>query len=570
MPRAARCSSPCRPRRTACASSRAPRVNGTISNWTWTVWQGLNYWGSTSGTPALATGCGRVFFLAHMGSGSIGSSRAMSGGAWQDGSNVAESPLAPAIAVNGRGDVAEAVVGSNGKVVVRTWSCQTGTWGDQVTLAAGTSRASADKRVGLAAIGNRFAVAIADASHNPLVMVQSGSIAAPTWPSDYELPNSSIFSIGPVQEAPTLYTYRGLLIMAARNPDNSMHYAIRNPNVGAYRNDFASMMWVNGPHVVGNWGVGGVRPVLVETGRDDRWTQGNGWAYGNTPTEIVVLTKGIGDKQIYAADFGRFAMIDVMVNHYGIRFNHFAPVNQIQNASDQLVAFLMSPAWTWSSQSHPIPCGSNRAVQIFVNQQTDEITQEWCTDNGPDMVLNGTNLDPSSLWQEWGHMVSWGANLTSRSDFQALFTGSQPRRCSTVGDCRGPSGTPDSFGYCGPVLPDSAAEKLLGAGTNICWTSQARDRMQGFVWDYDLNPNSGTDYSQHAFLDVSTFYRWYGDQLRAWVAEDTRQGSDVLARKYAWIRDNFYLGVEYNGTGTIATAGATNDESLGAYAAPLQ
>jgi len=100
--------------------------------------------------------------------------------------------------------------------------------------------------------------------------------------------------------------------------------------------------------------------------------------------------------------------------------------------------------------------------------------------------------------------------------------------------------------------------------TFVCVTTggpENRRPQGGLIW-YDI----GT--SDHAFIHMAMAYRWYGDDLRAWVAQDLANGNDQLTRRYAWIKNNYFGGVEYNGRFGAAGNGPASNRSLGLLAMP--
>ena len=59
--------------------------------------------------------------------------------------------------------------------------------------------------------------------------------------------------------------------------------------------------------------------------------------------------------------------------------------------------------------------------------------------------------------------------------------------------------------------------------------------------------NYDTDGRQHSMIYVVYYYLTNGDLLRQLVQEDLAAGDDLLDRKYDWVRDNVFGGVEYTG-----------------------
>jgi hypothetical protein len=78
-------------------------------------------------------------------------------------------------------------------------------------------------------------------------------------------------------------------------------------------------------------------------------------------------------------------------------------------------------------------------------------------------------------------------------------------------------------------------------------------RCPGFTRLYD------TTSRQHSFIYAMYAYMFSGTTLRAWIQQDlTRQPcNDLLARKYLWIRTNFFPGVEFDDRGEPLLAPST-------------
>jgi hypothetical protein len=69
-------------------------------------------------------------------------------------------------------------------------------------------------------------------------------------------------------------------------------------------------------------------------------------------------------------------------------------------------------------------------------------------------------------------------------------------------------------------------------------------RCRGFT-GYAGNYDTGT--RQHSYMYVIMYYLWNGDLLREWIERDLDVGVDLLQRKYNWIRDHIFHGLEYHG-----------------------
>jgi hypothetical protein len=54
---------------------------------------------------------------------------------------------------------------------------------------------------------------------------------------------------------------------------------------------------------------------------------------------------------------------------------------------------------------------------------------------------------------------------------------------------------------------------------------------------------------QHSFVELVRYYTENGAQLRAFVYSDLRAGTDLLRRKYDWVREHIFRGVEFSTQG---------------------
>jgi hypothetical protein len=402
------------------------------------------------------------------------------------------------------------------------------------------------------------------------MMQSEGTDSAPAWPNDFEIVQDPAFSPSPldtVTEGPQLYTFRGLIILAARSlANNATAYAIRDPNrIRAYVYGTTASQWNMG-NVIAYWGVAATLPVMVPTGRRNVAAQaGTYFAWqNNVPDELYVLTRGINDRQIYGLNFGRFMTLDIMQRMANLQLESDTPLVAVPNLFDQLLAFLHTPRKYWWAQGYATSCPTAVNWTVYLSHlYGSETTFEGCIAPRPRVKLDDSTGGPLYMWQEWGHVIASGIGGFKTRAYYSTFGTPRPRTCNSNADCTGPS----NAGFCGTVPPTSNAEVLLGVGAKVCFTGSNMQRMQGFVDDYDLNP--GAPYDEHSFLDAATYYRWMGDTLRAWVAQDVSQGSTVLQDKYNWIKVNFYNYVEFNGTQNGFSTGATSDESNGVFGMPI-
>jgi hypothetical protein len=561
----------------------APVTDSGLGAFTWEDW-GPNInpvIRFTTMRPAIAVGCGRVFAGAHFtwGGGTLLASRPTSGGAWiVDGQSISSTDAPPALAVNARGDIAHAQVSKDDhKVHYEQYVCATKTWTLPATLNATTTvpigRVSVDDKVSLTAIGNRFGAAIRGDGDQALFMMQSwGSDAQPAWPTEWEPMEVNGVSMY-VEDAPTLVTFRGLVIASGRNTGNSTYYAIRNPNTLVSQftsSDHTKAMWI-GNRVVGGWGTAATPPAFASTGRSADSGR------DDVHQELFVVTRGIGDRQIYGLNMARFMAIDLLRNVWGVNLDTAQLADgvtpgSIPNIFDYLQVSLFAP-WKYT-RTLMTPCGNQHLNIMLDTHDVGGQTFEWCSPftrgtwqiPGPTMRLSGRNTgwgaNAKFLWGEFGHMVSWTS--LQGSDFTARFGGSmlEPKACNTDADCGG--------AHCG--LGKEAGADAFDDPTPVAWVNKNTcmvdegpwgKRLMGFVISNSGNGFYDTTQDQHNYLYLAEAYRWHGDWLRRAVARDAAYGDTRLQVKYAFVKAT-YDGVEFNGE-----LGNEDDETLGGHAMPL-
>lgn len=80
----------------------------------------------------------------------------------------------------------------------------------------------------------------------------------------------------------------------------------------------------------------------------------------------------------------------------------------------------------------------------------------------------------------------------------------------------------------------------LGYQTGVC--EPGGSRCPGFT-GYGGNYDSGS--LSHSFIYTMYYYLTKGDELRQFILDDYYQGNDLLYRKYNWIKENIFNGIEY-------------------------
>ena len=385
---------------------------------------------------------------------------------------------------------------------------------------------------------------------------------------------------------PQVVVMSGVPIILARSNRGDLLYWVRWPN----RLD-ATEGWVGGARVVGapgdgsvlaasNGGVlvsppGSLPSAVIPFGRSQIWGT---W---DAPAELFVAAAGPGQK-VYAMNLGRFIAVDVLARVLGINIsgqkNLGLPPDRgvdpaiVPNLFEQMVAVLALPR---------AAIDSARQAGCAMNLQLDRDVGGQNSGGCPMTVTLGTETSSATvLMHEWLHgdvaqrkVTAW-ALLTSAFPFDGDTTRAEPgrngmRACVTDADCGpGPcelagAATPGAFNDTRDFA-DNEMELRRWDDVRVCVAAGGPDgrRYQGGIRWYDV----GTP--DHAFIETVIAYRWFGAELRELVADDVAHANDQLLRRYNWIRDNYYGGVEYNGHQADGGALPGSNRTLGIFGLP--
>lgn len=91
-------------------------------------------------------------------------------------------------------------------------------------------------------------------------------------------------------------------------------------------------------------------------------------------------------------------------------------------------------------------------------------------------------------------------------------------------------------------IPLSELKKGYDIFTERINTCQAGPRCKGFTGYAGNYDNQGRE---HSFLYAVSFYLDRPEEIRLYIQQDLAQGDNLLLRKYNWIRDNIFRGVEF-------------------------
>ncbi len=169
------------------------------------------------------------------------------------------------------------------------------------------------------------------------------------------------------------------------------------------------------------------------------------------------------------------------------------------------------PSWPQSGRV-PSSCDSSTRMPVIVRAPDAEF------------ICRGLWVGRSSsyirIWEELGHYTTDRLGINDESN--------------------GP--TADDASRSGVALTAlQTGYTVFGVGVNRCGTTTTRCvGFTGIANNYDATSR------EHSFVYTVYYYLRDGAQLRAWAASDAAAGNTVLQRKYNWVRDNIFRGVEFN------------------------
>jgi hypothetical protein len=508
----------------------------TPRSWSWQVIA------ATEAPPSLIVVDGKVVVAWLQGQYIRSTWRLINGGSWDTPTVHIDAITPPTLARNKSNAIGIGFIRWDGSINFVKGTIDTAAhWGAVQTI-TGWSNGG---RVGVAAWGDLFMVSALGGDARPYVAIQQPGGAWNGFEAAWGANDIKLM------EAPTLAMFDGMILVFGRDQNKALRYWMRNPNTIAYR--YApGLMWLGG-RIVGGWGTGATPPALAAMGSSTVWGILGG------PSEFFVATRGIGDQQIYAFNVGRFVALDIL-GSFGIslRGNDSLPqldVRMIGNLFEQMVGFLALPgANAWTTVNHNPSCSSSQwAVQLLLHPDAAGQTRAYqCP---PVIYINSSYLQAFHMFHEWMHMDHARRGLASWTDYPNAFKDPMPKLCASDGDC----GTDkcenkdDSFGWFG----DPTIRRWMGL--KVC-AVDAEDRPQGHATYYALES------SEHDFIETAQRYRFEGEKLKESALHDYFNGNQRLWLMYAWLRDHYFDGIEYNGDGD--TGGVKADRNLGWWGMP--
>lgn len=559
----------------------AKQDGGTITSPAWTTI------GKTSAAPALVEACGRLV-AAWVDGSQIKSAWRPSDGSvgWSTPQiiGIHAQPAGPLLAVDSGQTVGVAYqLAPTGEIGFRTAVCGTKypAWSVQ-TIAAPSRRDLAGLGT-LTAYGSHFLVSALGRDQKGYVALQTnGPNGSQVWQQFEALPASKRGDPGlPLLEAPRLFLMSGSIVAAARlQQTRETIYWVKMINQLA-----PGDTWMGG-RTVGKAGTASMPLMMVSFG------QSKIWGIYNSPAELYAATRGVGDNRIYALNLGRSIAREVLEADLGIgisglsnspgdlAFRDLDPM-LATNLYEQMLAALSLPVSVRDAVVGR-QCSGKLTLASFLELDRDYMSGQAAPGDCPYKVREGTErFGADVLSHEWLHIATPAVNVVGMQDFSTTFkfdlssmnpANSGMRSCTQLAASSSECGG-DACEFAGDSHGSShaASTKDFADGetslrrwdnTMVCVVSGPERRYQGGLHWYDIGTND------HAFIHMAIAYRWFGDDLRDTVTRDAAHGNDQLRKRYNWVRDHFYNGIEYNGRGALGSSMPTSNRNSGAYGSP--
>lgn len=527
-------------------------------------WQEL---GVTDAPPAIIAACDKIIVAWRRGTAVYTRWRlADKAAAWSAPQRHPSSRSMPTLAVNANNLVGLAFIGGQGSVTVRQANCGAATldWFSNAPY----GREAAGEQVTIAGWGPLFAVGILGTDQRSYFSVQA-RLASTTW-TPFE-PIGSTSGRHGVAGAPRLVVFSGAIIALIHFDDRSLGYWVRSPNSIA-----PSAGWVGGT-LLGPAGIAADPPSFAAVG------QSQVFGITGAPAEIFAVTRNVVSNHAAAINLGRAVAYDLLTHVFRVAAtahrdidpqpDRGADLTLVPNLFEHMVALLSLPRDAWPAVASKSCGGLAQPTLLKLDPQAIGTTRSRAC---PMWTLQNSSISGQldGLMHEWMHLDYAQRDVHSWPDFDTTFqfddgsdnpADSGMRACERNADC-GSNDVCETAGNTRGGTADSTqrfapAETSLRRWDNrlVCVSSvngPSGRRYQGGVDWYDI----GT--SDHAFINTATLYRWFGDDLRDLVAADQRAGNDQLKKRYDWLRDRYFGGIEFNGRAGPA------DRNLGTWGFP--
>ena len=167
-----------------------------------------------------------------------------------------------------------------------------------------------------------------------------------------------------------------------------------------------------------------------------------------------------------------------------------------------------NPDWQTKGRTPP-PCGTARMPVIM----KEAGAMYFCAG-----VWMNYDSEHTVYWEELGHYLTFGLGICN--------------------DCPMPAAENTLTRI--PLNARRSAYTIFQEGTSVsCGDLPRCPGFTGVAGNYDLTGR------EHSFIYAVDRYIHGGEQMRQWIQQDLADGNTLLRRKYNWIRDEIFHGVEF-------------------------
>src|SRR6185312_15157165 len=201
-------------------------------------------------------------------------------------------------------------------------------------------------------------------------------------------------------------------------------------------------LWSGGT-IVSGYGTGATPPAFTTRGL--RRLSDNYGYVETLASELYVATKGIGDQQLYALNFGRFATWDTIAVGYGVQFNTKFEGNDVDprtvpNFPDWLYGFFQIPVKDRYWTTHPYQCGGG-SFPLTILLSTNYVSgwsmmscgvynaADGRSFNMPASLLGASTYPAWTYWEELGHQTQNAVPSFKTDSYNQIFAIPTPVPC---------------------------------------------------------------------------------------------------------------------------------------------
>ncbi len=327
--------------------------------------------------------------------------------------------------------------------------------------------------------------------------------------------------------------YRNKLTVAFSDERNQMHYAFMD-------SADPSMPWIDYKME----GQTKDRPniALLNNWNNVRMGGFNSFYASNYGNDLFAMLKGKSDEQAWFVNYSRsffkkrlhslYTDVKYCTEYNGDRTmancNNVTmpPITELAVYSEVGFSTLVLPNWLMTQLFRRIQQGKNEKYITWVHTQF--IGAPYI---GPNINIDA-GMDYFRWWEEGGHTLAGAMGL-----------------CDAPNNCE--NGSKPNKNQMSPLISDQAVSTgfyhIFNQNINSsCFDSPNKNcpstRLTGFT-GYGRNYDATT--YQHSFMYPMLYYTTRGEQLRRFIDQDQLSKSDLLKKKYDWVRQHIFKGLEF-------------------------